>query len=129
MNAFLKTAIMSRIVSTSNLLSMSNYLGKFVFTFKCASNTQSLLFNTAVFMINSTSYIKSNLILDVLHNLHVMRFDLQSDKNTPHRDIDQGAAPTDDFQGHGLQDLFNQCPDNIGKADVFETNYRWEHLI
>lgn len=83
-------------------------------------------------MINSASYINSNLILDVLHNLHVMRFDLQSDKNTPHRDIGQGAAgctPTDDFQGHGLQHLFNQCPDNIGKADVFETNYRWEHLI
>lgn len=30
-----------------------------------------------------------------------MRFDLQSDKNTPHKDIDQGAAgctPTDDFR-------------------------------
>lgn len=42
--------------------------------------------NTAygiVFMINSTSCMKSNLILDVLHNLHVIRNDLQSDKTRP----------------------------------------------
>lgn len=46
--------------------------------------------------------------------------------HTPCRDIDLGLAlltvytPTDEFQH-----LFNQRPDNIGKADVFETNYRW----
>lgn len=42
--------------------------------------------NTAgiiVFMIDSSSWIKSDLILDLLHNLHVIRNDLQSDKTRP----------------------------------------------
>lgn len=34
-------------------------------------------------MINSTSVIKSKLILKLLHNLHVIRNDLQSDKARP----------------------------------------------
>lgn len=50
----------------------------------------------------------------------------------PHRDIDHGTADctlADEFQHHRQWHLFNQCPDNIGKAEVFETNYRWGHLI
>lgn len=35
------------------------------------------------FWINSTSCLKSNLILHLLHNLHVIRNDLQSDKTRP----------------------------------------------
>lgn len=36
-----------------------------------------------VYSMNSTSCIKSKLILNLLHNLHVIRNDLQSDKTRP----------------------------------------------
>lgn len=44
-------------------------------------------------MINATSCVKSNLILDLMHNLHVIRNDLQSDKTRP-TEILTAAAPT-----------------------------------
>lgn len=40
----------------------------------------------------------------------------------PHSDIDHSGTPTDEFQHHGQQHMFNHCSDGI-KAKAFVTNY------
>lgn len=52
---------------------------------KAVQESQSILkaAENKVYKINSTSCIKSKLILNLLHNLHVIRNDLQSDKTRP----------------------------------------------
>lgn len=64
-------------------------------------------------------------MLDLLHNLHLIRNDLQSDKTCPTETLTTAShPPTDAFQHHGQRHLLNQCPRNIN-ADAFKTNYHW----
>ena len=85
--------------------------------------------------MNSTSCTKSNLILDLLHNLHVIRNDLQSHKTHPTEILT--AAPPTAAAAHPQMNFSTMDSGTFSisvqiilvKPDAFETNYRWGHLI